>query len=251
MPSTNPVYQPTTVNYERHKEWTANNYLTERVIPNCHQKPYLQRLLLIGSVILAVIGLSLAIYALVSDSNAHRDDAFENFEKEPMPKFDDNSSEETANDYDPPASENSGKITDDFGSGDSVEPEPDHDHEKNIVLGSVGIILVLVSLGMYVGFLYLRGMFKGLLPLQSGAGLHQAGPSSHSNESGHQSSISYKGVQQEAGNLNLEPSVPMEEERHSLMDNKFQTRYHQQSRNETKQKLSVLATRFTNGTASR
>ena len=195
MPSTNPVYQPTTVNYERHKEWTANNYLTERVIPNCHQKPYLQRLLLIGSVILAVIGLSLAIYALVSDSNAHRDDAFENFEKEPMPKFDDNSSEETANDYDPPASENSGKITDDFGSGDSVEPEPDHDHEKNIVLGSVGIILVLVSLGMYVGFLYLRGMFKGLLPLQSGAGLHQAGPSSHSNESGHQSSISYKGVQ--------------------------------------------------------
>jgi len=223
MPSTNPVYQPTTVNYERHKEWTANNYLTERVIPNCHQKPYLQRLLLIGSVILAVIGLSLAIYALVSDSNAHRDDAFENFEKEPMPKFDDNSSEETANDYDPPASENSGKITDDFGSGDSVEPEPDHDHEKNIVLGSVGIILVLVSLGMYVGFLYLRGMFKGLLPLQSGAGLHQAGPSSHSNESGHQSSISYKGVQQEAGNLNLEPSVPMEEERHSLMDNKFQT----------------------------
>lgn len=223
MPSTNPVYQPTTVNYERHKEWTANNYLTERVIPNCHQKPYLQRLLLIGSVILAVIGLSLAIYALVSDSNAHRDDAFENFEKEPMPKFDDNSSEETANDYDPPASENSGKITDDFGSGDSVGPEPDHDHEKNIVLGSVGIILVLVSLGMYVGFLYLRGMFKGLLPLQSGAGLHQAGPSSHSNESGHQSSISYKGVQQEAGNLNLEPSVPMEEERHSLMDNKFQT----------------------------
>ena len=29
---------------------------------------------------------------------------------------------------------------------------------------------------------------------------------------------------QEAGALNLEPSVPMEEERHSLMDNKFHTR---------------------------
>lgn len=218
MPSTNPVYQPTTVNYERHKEWTANNYFTERVIPNCHQKPYLQRLLLIGAVILAIIGLSLSIYALVNDSNTHKDDPLDVFANEPIPTFNDNSSEE---EYDTPIdSEDSEAIS------DNKEDEHKHDHERNIVLGSVGICLILLSLVMYVGFLHLRGMFQGLLPLQnqrSATHLHQAGPSAHSHESGHQSSISYKGVQQEAGTLNLEPSVPMEEERHSLMDNKFHT----------------------------
>lgn len=208
MPSTNPVYQPTTVNYERHKEWTTNNYLTERVIPSCHQKPYLQRLLLIGAVILAIIGLSLAIYALVNDSDAHKDDPLDTFANEPKPKFDDNSSEDfDEEEYD----------------ASSDNKEDDHNHERNVVLGSVGVCLILLSLAMYVGFLYLRGMFKGLIPLQNPTHLHQAGPSSHGHESGHQSSISYKGVQQEAGALNLEPSVPMEEERHSLMDNKFHT----------------------------
>jgi len=207
MPSTNPVYQPTTVNYERHKEWTANNYLTERVLPNCHSKPYLQRLLLIGAVILAIIGLSLAIYALVNDSNAHKNDSLDSYANEPKPKFDDNSSEEIDEEYD----------------ASSDKGEDDHNHERNVVLGSVGVCLILLSLGMYVGFLHLRGMFKGMMPLQNPTHLHQAGASSHGHESGHQSSISYKGVQQEAGALNLEPSVPMEDERHSLMDNKFHT----------------------------
>ena len=76
MPSSNPVYQPTTttVTYERHKEWSAN-YLTDTVIPNCHQKPCLQRLLLFGAIILAIVGLGLAVYALIADANAHKEDA--------------------------------------------------------------------------------------------------------------------------------------------------------------------------------
>jgi len=180
MPSTNPVYQPTTVNYERHKEWTTNNYLTERVIPSCHQKPYLQRLLLIGAVILAIIGMSLAIYALVNDSNAHKDEPLDIYANEPKPKFDDNSSEEVEEEEYDTSSDNK---------------EDTHNHERNVVLGSVGVCLILLSLGMYVGFLHLRGMFKGLIPLQNPAHLHQTGASSHGHESGHQSSISYKGVQ--------------------------------------------------------
>ena len=86
----NPVYQPTTtVTYERHKEWSTN-YITERVIPSCYQKPYLQRLLLVGAILLAILGLGLAIYALVNDVNTHKD---EPSDIESTPTFDDNSDE--------------------------------------------------------------------------------------------------------------------------------------------------------------
>ena len=179
MPSTNPVYQPTTVNYERHKEWPAN-YLTDRVIPNCHQKPYLQRLLLIGAILFAIVGLSLAIYALVNDAHTHKE---ESADVDAPPTFDDNSEEETMETEVP----------------DTADAANIHDHETNVVLGSVGICLILISLAMYIGFLHLRGMCQGLLPLhtsRSGTQLHQGGPSSlHSHSETGPSGISYKGVQ--------------------------------------------------------
>jgi len=140
MPTSNPVYQPTTVTYERHKEWSSN-YITERVIPNCYQKPYLQRLLLVGAIMLAMIGLGMAIYALVNDVNTHKD------EPEGPPVFEDNSEEDFEKEE----------------TSDSNEPGS-HDHATNVVLGSIGITLILVSLVMYVMFLKLRGMCRGLLP---------------------------------------------------------------------------------------
>lgn len=129
MPTTNPVYQPTTVTYERHKEWSSN-YI-ERMIPGCYQKPYLQRLLLVGAALFAMLGLGLAIYALVNDMNTHTDE-------DPMSTFSDNSSEDYEREETPDAG--------------------DHDHQMNVVLGSVGICLVLIGLVMYLLFLKLRGM---------------------------------------------------------------------------------------------
>ena len=133
MPSSNPVYQPTTttVTYERHKEWSAN-YLTDTVIPNCHQKPCLQRLLLFGAIILAIVGLGLAVYALIA--NAHKEDA-----ADVDLSLDDNSDENEEN-----------------AESESFDQNDNHDHETNVVLGSVGICLVLLSLGMYICFLQIR-----------------------------------------------------------------------------------------------
>jgi len=203
MPTSNPVYQPTTVTYERHKEWSSN-YITERVIPNCYQKPYLQRLLLVGAIMLAMVGLGLAIYALVNDVNTHKD------EPEGPPVFEDNSEEDFEKEE----------------TSDSNEPGS-HDHATNVVLGSIGITLILVSLVMYVMFLKLRGMCRGLLPHhhshRSAGNMHSSGGQAIHNESDHPTVVSYKGVQQEPGALNLEPAAPMEEERHSLMDSKFQS----------------------------
>lgn len=181
MPTSNPVYQPTTVTYERHspdnrKEWPSN-YITERIIPSCYQKPYLQRLLLISSILLAILGLSLAIYALVNDVNTHKDDP----ENEPMPTFDDNSEE-------------------DFEKEDAPDGRGDgsHDHQMNVVLGSIGICLVLIALVMYVMFLKLRGMLcRGLLPTHhSPARLAvNVPPRQQVHGDGSPTAVSYKGVQ--------------------------------------------------------
>ncbi|XP_032794555.1 uncharacterized protein LOC116931135 isoform X1 [Daphnia magna] len=203
MPSSNPVYQPTTVTYERHKEWSTS-YITERVFPGCYQKPHLQRLLLVGAILLAILGLGLAIYALVNDVNTHKD---ESADVELMPTFDDNSDENIEQEEVPETNES-------------------HDHETNVILGSIGICLILISLVMYVVFLQLKGMCRGILPQhhsqRSGNLNTSAGQPVHS-ETSHQTAISYKGVQQEPGALNLEPAAPIEEERHSLMDSKFQS----------------------------
>ncbi len=177
MPSSNPVYQPTTVTYERHKEWSTN-YITERVIPGCYQKPYLQRLLLAGAVLLAILGLGLAIYALVNDVNTHKD---ETSDIESSPTFDDNSDENFEQEEVP-----------------ANESEDSHDHETNVILGSIGICLILISLVLYVVFLQLKGMCRGLLPqhhnTRSG-NLSASGGQPVHNESSHQTAISYKGVQ--------------------------------------------------------
>lgn len=204
MPSSNPVYQPTTVTYERHKEWSTN-YITERVIPGCYQKPHLQRLLLVGAILLAILGLGLAIYALVNDVNTHKD---ESSDVEPMPTFDDNSDENIEQEEVPETNDAS------------------HDHETNVILGSIGICLILISLVMYVVFLKLKGMCRGFLPQHHSprsANLNTSGGQPVHSETSHQTAISYKGVQQEPGALNLEPAAPIEEERHSLMDSKFQS----------------------------
>ena len=176
MPTSNPVYQPTTVTYERHnterKEWSSN-YITERVIPSCYQKPYLQRLLLVSTILLAILGLGLAIYALVNDVNTHKDDP----ENEPMPTFDDNSDEEFEQENAPDSKDGS------------------HDHQSNVILGSIGICLILIALVMYVMFLQLRGMCRGLLPT------HHSSPRSAGNlpprqpVDGSPTAVSYKGVQ--------------------------------------------------------
>ena len=175
MPTSNPVYQPTTVTYERHKEWSSN-YITERVIPNCYQKPYLQRLLLVGAIMLAMVGLGLAIYALVNDVNTHKD------EPEGPPVFEDNSEEDFEKEE----------------TSDSNEPGS-HDHATNVVLGSLGITLILVSLVMYVMFLKLRGMCRGLLPHhhspRSAGNMHSSGGQPIHNDSDHPTVVSYKGVQ--------------------------------------------------------
>ena len=225
MPSSNPVYQPTTttVTYERHKEWSAN-YLTDTVIPNCHQKPCLQRLLLFGAIILAIVGLGLAVYALIADANAHKEDA-----ADVDLSLDDNSDENEEN-----------------AESESFDQNDNHDHETNVVLGSVGICLVLLSLGMYICFLQIRGVCKGFHmvtnPIARSAHCSQnLGESTNHAESGI-SSVTYKGVQvdtchhkflfseiqvfyllqQDSSPLNLEPAAPTEEERHSLMDSKYQ-----------------------------
>lgn len=176
MPSSNPVYQPTTVTYERHKEWSTN-YITERVIPGCYQKPYLQRLLLVGAILLAILGLGLAIYALVNDVNTHKD---EGPEDEPIPIFSENSDENMEQEEVP------------------NETDSSHDHETNVILGSIGICLILISLVMYLVFLQLKGMCHGLLPQHHNprvANLNAPGPQPVHSEPTHQSAISYKGVQ--------------------------------------------------------
>jgi hypothetical protein len=174
MPSSNPVYQPTTVTYERHKEWSTN-YITERVIPGCYQKPHLQRLLLAGAILLAILGLGLAIYALVNDVNTHKDES----DIEPMPTFDDNSEENIEQEEVP-------------------ETDANHDHETNVILGSIGICLILISLVMYVVFLKLKGMCRGFLPQHHNpraGNLNTSGGQPVHSEASHQSAISYKGVQ--------------------------------------------------------
>lgn len=179
MPSSNPVYQPTTVTYERHKEWSTN-YITERVIPSCYQKPYLQRLLLIGAILLAILGLGLAIYALVNDVNTHKDEP--SIDNEPIPTFDYNSEENAEQEEIP----------------ESNETDTNHDHETNVILGSVGICLILISLVMYVVFLQLKGMCRGFLPQhhsQRAGNLGASGSQPVHSETSHQAAISYKGVQ--------------------------------------------------------
>lgn len=177
MPSSNPVYQPTTVTYERHKEWSTN-YITERVIPSCYQKPYLQRLLLVSAILLAILGLGLAIYALVNDVNTHKES--DPFDIDPTTSFD--SDENTEQEEVPEANEN----------------DAAHDHETNVVLGSIGICLILISLVLYVVFLQLKGMCRSLLPqhhAQRSGNLSVSGGQQIHSESSHQAAISYKGVQ--------------------------------------------------------
>ncbi len=175
MPTSNPVYQPTTVTYERHKDGWSSNYITERMIPSCYQKPYLQRLLLVSTILMAILGLGLAIYALVNDVNTHKDDP----DAEPsMPVFDDNSEE-------------------DFEREDATRDDGSHDHQTNVVLGSVGICLILISLMMYLAFLQLRGMCRGLLPQHHSprsTGNLPPRQQVHSND-GSPTAVSYKGVQ--------------------------------------------------------
>ena len=195
MPSSNPVYQPTTVTYERHKE---SNYLTDTVIPNCHQKPALQRLLLVGAIFLAAVGLSLTIYALVNDVNTHVD-AREDAERDGKPVFDPSREES------PTSSEEETEI--EVAASDEAVA---HNHELNVVLGSVGICLVLLSLGMYVCFLRVRGVCTGLLscpPLtrsgHSRGSNQESGDVENHAESGHAVAVSYKEVQVSACYLDL------------------------------------------------
>ena len=179
MPSSNPVNQPTTVTYERQKEWSTN-YITERVIPGCYQKPYLQRLLLVGAILLAILGLGLAIYALVNDVNTHKD---ESSDIEATPTFEDNSDENFEQEEVP-----------------ANESEDNHDHETNVILGSIGICLILISLVLYVVFLQLKGMCRGLLPQHHNVragNLNVSGGQPVHSEPSHQTAISYKGVQVE------------------------------------------------------
>lgn len=176
MPSSNPVYQPTTVTYERHKEWSTN-YITERVIPSCYEKPYLQRLLLVGAILLAILGLGLAIFALVDDVNTHKD---KTSDVEPTPTFYDYSEENTEQEEVP------------------NETDPNHNHETNVVLGSIGICLILISLVMYLVFLQLKGMCRGCLPQHHNprvGHMNASGGAPVHSESSHQTAISYKGVQ--------------------------------------------------------
>ena len=190
MPSSNPVYQPTTVTYERHKEWSTN-YITERVIPGCYQKPHLQRLLLVGAILLAILGLGLAIYALVNDVNTHKD---ESSDVEPMPTFDDNSDENIEQEEVPETNDAS------------------HDHETNVILGSIGICLILISLVMYVVFLKLKGMCRGFLPQHHSprsANLNTSGGQPVHSETSHQTAISYKGVQVKL-EINFRPNIKVE-----------------------------------------
>jgi len=206
MPSSNPVYQPTTttVTYERHKEWSGS-YLTETVTANCNQKPYLQRLLLVGSILLIIVGLLMSIYALVAETNANKEDAA--LDAADVDLSLDDSDEENSE------SEMDGSTNEDHNENP--------DHGVNMVLGSLGISLIILGLGMYFCFLKIRGMWKGLHMLpNSSAGAQCLEEPDRDEESGHAEAISYKGVQ-EANSLNLEPAAPAEEERHSLMDSKY------------------------------
>lgn len=207
MPSSSPVYQPTTVTYERHKEW-SNNYLTDTVLPNCRQKPFLQRLLLISSVLLVILGLGLAVFALVSEINTHHEDSGE-LPDSLKPVDEDketHSSEENSETEIPPVS-----------GGDGP-----HDHETNVVVGCVGICLVLLGFGLYIAFLHIKGACVGLIPSRSGHHSVPIQPESAAGADAADTGITYKGVQ-ESTSLNLEPSVPAEEERHSLMDAKYRS----------------------------
>lgn len=178
MPSTNPVYQPTTVTYERHKEWSTS-YITERVIPGCYQRPQLHRLLLISAILLAMLGLGLAVYALVNDVNTHKEEEDSIFD---TPKFDKDSEENI--DYE-------------TFSPSSDEDPTDHDHETNVILGSIGIALILVSLVMYVVYLQLKGMCQSILPrhISSRAGNLDGAEAAGHSESSLPTAVTYKGIQ--------------------------------------------------------
>ena len=180
MPSSSPVYQPTTVTYERHKEW-SNNYLTDTVLPNCRQKPFLQRLLLISSVLLVILGLGLAVFALVSEINTHHEDSGE-LPDSLKPVDEDketHSSEENSETEIPPASGGDGS----------------HDHETNVVVGCVGICLVLLGFGLYIAFLHVKGACVGLIPSRSGHRSVPIQPESAAGADAGDTGITYKGVQ--------------------------------------------------------
>lgn len=178
MPSSNPVYQPTTVTYERHKEWSTS-YITERVIPGCYQRPQLHRLLLVSCILLAILGLGLAVFALVNDVTTHKEEDDSGFDN---PKFDNNSEENF--DYET------------IGSSTS-DDEASHNHDMNVIMGSIGIALILISLVMYVVYLQLKGMCRGMLPYHAASrpgNLDGAEQTGHS-ESSIPTAVTYKEVQ--------------------------------------------------------
>jgi len=152
-----------------------------------------------------MLGLGLAVYALVNDVNTHKEEGDSVFDK---PTFEENS-EENFDFENTPA--------------ESSEEDVNHDHETNVILGSIGIALILVSLVMYVVYLQLKGMCRSLLPrhVSSRSGNMDGAEAAAHSETSLPTAVTYKGVQQEPTGLNLEPAAPTEEERHSLMDSKF------------------------------
>lgn len=127
-----------------------------------------------------MLGLGLAVYALVNDVHTHKEEDDSGFDN---PKFEENSEENF-----------------DFEStSQSIDEDVAHNHDTNVILGSIGIALVLVSLVMYVVYLQLKGMCRSLLPRHvssRSANMNGGEPGAHS-ESSLPTAVTYKGVQVE------------------------------------------------------